>query len=307
MSFYMDRHDLEGVTAADIAAAHVRDVAAQDAYGVRFIHYWFDYERQHAFCLADGPSAEAVDAVHRVSHGLVPNQIIEVDESAVTGFLGAIVPRPVGEAYVETAFRAILFTDIAGSTSMTQVLGDAAAMGVVRRHDDIVRDALRLTGGTQVKHTGDGVMASFVSAAAAIRAALAIQSGLERAEAAGEMPVGVRIGIAAGEPVADGNDLFGAAVQLAARLSSRAAPRSILVSGLVADLAAGEGFTFRPRRSLRLKGFARPVPACEVEWRPTGRRSRRTAPVSSSAWSPSPVKTSSTSRTSRAWASPTMS
>lgn len=133
----MDRHDLQGATAAGIAAAHMRDVAVQDRYGIRFVHYWFDYERQHAFCLAEGPSADTVDAVHRVSHGLVANQIIEVDATAVTGFMGAIVPRPVGEASVDTAFRAILFTDIEGSTRMTQRLGDAAAMAVVRRHDGV--------------------------------------------------------------------------------------------------------------------------------------------------------------------------
>jgi class 3 adenylate cyclase len=266
MPYFMDRHDLEGATAADIAAAHVRDVATQDAYGVRYVHYWFDFERQHAFCLAEGPDAATVDEVHRVSHGLVANQIIEVDAGSVAAFMGAIVPRPLGEAYVDTAFRAILFTDLAGSTSMTQRLGDTAAMAVVRRHDDVVRDAVRRTGGTIVKHTGDGLMASFAAAGDAIEAAVLIQHGHHEAEAAGEMPLAVRVGIAAGEPVADGNDLFGSAVQLAARLASRAAPRTILVSELVRDLASIDEVGFGGARSLRLKGFPDLVRAFEVSW-----------------------------------------
>jgi class 3 adenylate cyclase len=82
------------------------------------------------------------------------------------------------------------------------------------------------------------------------------------------MPVGVRIGIAAGEPVSDRDDLFGAAVQLAARLSTRAGPRSILVSAAVRDLATGKGFRFGAARSIRLKGFSDAVRACDVVWQP---------------------------------------
>ena len=139
-------------------------------------------------------------------------------------------------------------------------------MPVVRRHDEIVRDALHATGGTLVKRTGDGAMASFPSAASAVEAAIRIQSELRAAEAAGDMPLGVRIGIAAGEPVSDGLDLFGSAVNLAARLSSRSAPRSILVSDVVREMAADAGYRFGNARRLRLKGFEAPVRASEVLW-----------------------------------------
>jgi class 3 adenylate cyclase len=266
MPYYMDRHELSGVSAADVAADHLKDLEVQDRYGVKYINYWFDYEAQHAFCLATGPNQEAVEAVHAVSHGLVATEIIEVDESAVRRFMGGIVDHPPGEAYVAPAFRVIMFTDLEGSTALTQKLGDAAAMDVLRRHDAIVREALERSGGTEVKHTGDGIMASFPSVSGSIEAAIAIQRGFAEAEAATEMPIGVRIGIAAGEPVTDRDDLFGAAVQLAARLSSRTSSRSILVSAAVRDLAAGKGFRFGAIRSFRLKGFDDSVRACDVVW-----------------------------------------
>ena len=266
MPYYMDRHDLVGATPEAIAAAHVKDVAVQDRYGVKYVHYWFDYDRQHAFCLAESPDARTMDTVHRVSHGLIANRIIEVDETAVTAFLGGFVPRTVGEVYTDTAFRVILFTDMAGSTSMTQRLGDAAAMEILRRHDDVVRSALERTGGLRVKHTGDGVMASFRSVHAAIEAATLIQRAVAKSDEADGEHLRVRIGIAAGEPVAEGDDIFGAAVQLAARLSARAAPGTILVTGAVRDLSLGKGVRFGPSRSVRLKGFEEAVRTCEVVW-----------------------------------------
>ena len=76
----------------------------------------------------------------------------------------------------------MLFTDIVDSTSLTQKLGDEMAMEFLRLHDRIVRDALAAAKGREVKHTGDGIMASFVSAAAAVRCAMQIQRELARRE-----------------------------------------------------------------------------------------------------------------------------
>lgn len=268
MPFYMDRHELADATAVDVANAHVKDLAFQARYDVDYITYWFDDTRHTAFCLAKAPSAEAMAAVHRESHGGVPSQIIAVDESMVRQFMGGIATHPAGEPYVETAFRAILFTDLEGSTALTQRLGDAGAMAVLRRHDQVVRDALAAHGGSEVKHTGDGVMASFPSVTGALRAASQIQRDLTGPAVGGAEPlaVAVRIGIAAGEPVTERDDLFGAAVQLAARLCGRAQPGGILVSSAVRDLAVGKSFEFRKGSTLRLKGFDEPVRTFEVAW-----------------------------------------
>ena len=111
-------------------------------------------------------------------------------------------------------------------------------------------------------------MASYPSVTAALRGAVLIQRALTDREAGNPLPVGVRIGIAAGEPVTGRDDLFGAAVQLAARLCGRADPGSVLVSSAVRDLAVGKGFDFRKRGTLRLKGFAEPVRTFEVIWEP---------------------------------------
>ena len=144
MPLYMDRHEFDdSVTPLDIAQAHARDVEVQAKYAVDYITYWFDHQRGAGFCLVDGPSAEVVETVHREAHGMVGTNVIEVDRAAVEAFLGHL-DRPVtGEAFVATAFRAILFTDIVGSTELTQRLGDAGAMRVIRAHDAIVNDAIR--------------------------------------------------------------------------------------------------------------------------------------------------------------------
>lgn len=261
MPLYLDRHELSGATAADVAAAHVKDLAVQGEYGVQYLTYWFDYDRQRAFCLASGPD--------RDSHGLVPNEVIEVDGAEIQRFLGKMQEHAIGEAYVETAFRTILFTDIVGSTRLTQRLGDRGAMELVRVHDRIVRTAIDTHGGLEVKHTGDGLMASFRSVSGALEAAVDLQRALVEHNRMASTPVEVRIGIVAGEPVLENDDLFGAAVQLASRLCDRAGSGVILVSGAVRDLAIGKPFRFVRRGRLAVKGFDEPVSVFEVGWRET--------------------------------------
>jgi class 3 adenylate cyclase len=263
--FFMDRHEFSGLTAIDAANMHLKDLEVQDRFGVQLLTYWFDYDRQTAFCLAKAASADAVKALHGASHGAIPNQVIEVDQQAVERFMGGIVEHKAGEPYVETAFRTILFTDLEGSTGLTQQLGDARAMALLRAHDQIIRESISRHGGSEVKHTGDGLMAAFPSVARAIESAVQIQKRFAD-EDSGGIHVRVRIGMSAGEPVTEHSDFFGAAVQLAARLADRAEPGTVLVSSAVRDLALGKGFVFRKRGRLRPKGFAEPVQVYEVIW-----------------------------------------
>ncbi len=262
MPIYLDRHDLDGASPEDVAAAHQMDLDLQDKHSVRFLSYWFDYQRQTGFCLVDAPNPDAAKDVHREAHGLIPLDIIEVQEDQVNEFLGAAPHFQPGEAYEASAFRTILFTDIVGSTALTQQLGDAAAMTVLRRHDDAVREALRAWGGREIKHTGDGIMASFTSASRGVGCALAVQDRFaEPASSDTDLSIQVRIGISAGEPVTDKGDLFGTAVQLAARLCASAEPGGILVSHAVRELCAGKSLEFDTAMDLELRGFAEAVRA----------------------------------------------
>ncbi len=187
---------------------------------------------------------------------------------AIDQFLGHGQP-PAAEA--PPGLQTILFTDMEGSTGLTQRLGDARAQEIVRAHNVIVRQALKAHGGSEVKHTGDGIMASFPSASRAIECAIAVQRACqEHARDHPDAPVRVRIGLNAGEPVAEEADLFGTAVQLAARICSHGQPAEIVVSDVVRQLAAGKGFLFADLGDVALRGFEDPVRLYEVRWREDG-------------------------------------
>jgi class 3 adenylate cyclase/predicted alpha/beta hydrolase len=161
----------------------------------------------------------------------------------------------------------ILFTDMESSTALTQRLGDAKAQEVLRTHNAIVRDALKAHGGSEIKHTGDGIMASFPLASSALGSAIAIQRAVAaQVREHPEMPLQVRIGLNAGEPVAEDEDLFGTAVQLAARICAHAEPGQILVPTVVRELAAGKGFLLADLGQIALRGFEDPVRLYEVRW-----------------------------------------
>ena len=127
-----------------------------------------------------------------------------------------------------------------------------------------------LAGSAGVAADSVAPLASEAERRRAIESAVEIQRRIADAEGTGRMPGRIRIGMAAGEPVTERNDLFGATVQLAARLCSRADPGGILVASAVHDLALGKGFAFRSRGRLRLKGFDSPMSAFEVVWRTNG-------------------------------------
>ena len=269
MPIFMDRHELTGTTAADVAEAHRRDLDIQDQYGVKFLTYWFDQRRGTAFCLMDAPDAETAQCVHREAHGFVSGEVVEVALSAVEAFLGRILdPEPApgqSRAEIDSGHWAILFTDIVGSTAMTARLGDRMGTELVRAHDAVVRRCLWQFSGREVKHTGDGVMATFASIAAAVDCARAIQQEFERYNRGNAEPLHIRIGLDCGEPVEDSNDLFGSTVQLAARLCDAASSDQILVSeNIFREYGAADLFTQAKRR--RLKGFSKPILAFRCEW-----------------------------------------
>jgi pimeloyl-ACP methyl ester carboxylesterase len=165
------------------------------------------------------------------------------------------------------ALVTVLFTDIESSTALTQRLGDERAQALLREHDVIVRAALRRHGGSAIKHTGDGIMASFPSATGALEAAVEIQRAVAARE---DGLLRVRVGLNAGEPVQENEDLFGTAVQLARRICDAAQPGSVLVANVVRELAAGKGFLFADAGEVVPKGFDEAVHLFELRWQDGG-------------------------------------
>jgi class 3 adenylate cyclase len=273
----MDIHNLpEGATAEDVAKAHAKDMETQKKYGVEYTKYWVNEKAGKVFCLCHAPNVEAAEQVHREAHGLMPDKFIEVQPELAEGFLGGVETNSVGAVLLsgggadarDPGIRTVLFTDVVNSTTLTQSLGDEAALAILGMHDTIVRDALSASGGREVKHTGDGIMASFVSPASAVRCAIQIQRELDKhAQANPERSLKVRVGAAAGEPVEQNNDLFGSTVQLAARLCAHAQPEQILVSNAIAELCIGKGLLFEELGEVVLKGFGSPVRAHAAAWK----------------------------------------
>ena len=269
---YMDRHDLPGISPEELADAHVRDMELQERHGVRYHTYWFDPSNGSVFCLAEGPSKEAIVAVHEQAHGQLASAILELDPTTpLNSLLGALPMHPSGTPYEAPAMRAIVFTDLSGSVAQTSQLGDAGHLELLQVHNKIVRHELAAHGGREVKHTGDGIMAAFTSVAAAVGFAIAAQRAFRDHNAGNAVPLDVKIGISAGEPVTDNNDdLFGASVQLAARLCDIAPAGEIRVSLAVRELSAGKQFRFDDCGPVQLKGLPEPTAVYRVVWRDEG-------------------------------------
>ena len=199
------------------------------------------------------------------SHMGFPNA---VGCAAIHDFIHTASPgaAPVGLELDTNAFRTILFTDIEEHTALMQRLGDAAGRDVLREHERISRDALRAHGGTEIKTIGDSFMAAFSSVQKAVACAIALQRALTTQEVCGER-LRIRVGINAGEPIAESDDLFGSSVILAARAKENAQGGEILVTDVVRQILTGKDFLFADRGEVALRGFEDPVRLYEVRWR----------------------------------------
>ncbi len=274
MQEFFSRYQREAATRTDAAAmlranldTDVRDILDQVKAPTLVIHSETDQAIpfEHARRLA-GAIPNASLARYQGDHAHI-GAAMQIN-GLVREFVLGDAPDVSPPTPVASGMLTIMFTDIEASTSMTRRLGDAAAQDVLRQHNDIIRTALRENGGTEIKHTGDGIMASFGTASAALSCAGAVQRALEaHNEQEPESRVRVRIGLNAGEPVAEDGDLFGTAVQVAARICARAEPGQILAANVVRELSAGKQFLFADHGDVVLRGFEDPVHLFEVSWR----------------------------------------
>lgn len=273
MPLFLDIHrNLKDATPASIRAGHIADLEAQEAHGARYLKYWFDESRGTVVCLVEAPNREACEAVHRNAHGMVPDEIINVESEMIAAFLGGGSVDDLGAAIGSageplSAFRTLMFTDIVGSTALGEELGDAELHRLVKIHDRLTQEQIHRHHGRVVKNTGDGVLASFSDASAAVTCAQHLQRTFAaHRQTHADKPLHIRIGMSAGEPISQSKDLFGSVVNLAARVCDKASADEIMVAPVVRELCRGKGFTFESRGDVKLKGFAEKVTLYRLAW-----------------------------------------
>ncbi len=135
-------------------------------------------------------------------------------------------------------------------------------MTMLRKHNEIVRNCIQVNNGSEIKHTGDGIMAAYMSSSKAVRSALDMQkafSSYRQMQTNPEIPLHVRICINAGEPVTEGHDFFGVAVQLSKHLCDLADPDQVLISEVVKGLCMGRNFHFSELGAHHVKGISQQV------------------------------------------------
>jgi class 3 adenylate cyclase len=162
----------------------------------------------------------------------------------------------------------ILITDLVGSTGLESRIGPAAAEELRREHFGLLREVIDEAGGRELKNTGDGLMAAFGSAAAAVSCAVSAQQRFERRNRSAAEQLRIKVGVSAGDASAVDGDYFGMPVIEAARLCDRCSGGQILAKELVAHLAGGRGHGFGTVGALQLKGLPEPLDTVEVQWEP---------------------------------------
>ena len=198
---------------------------------------------EHVASLIPGARFVALDGNdHQFQVGDVDTLLGEIEEF-LTGQRRA-TSKP------ERVLVSVLFTDIVGSTERARELGDRRWRELLDSHDRLVARQLERFRGKQIKHTGDGILATFDGAARAVTCAAAIRedvrsSGME-----------IRAGLHTGEVELRSDDIGGIAVHIAARVLEKAAPGEILVSRTLTDLVAGSELRFEDRGEHELKGVA---------------------------------------------------
>jgi class 3 adenylate cyclase len=161
----------------------------------------------------------------------------------------------------------MLFTDIENSTNLTERLGDARWLQVLREHNEIVRDHVKANACFEVKSQGDGFMIASQSARRAVHCAIGVQEGLADYNRHCEEPIHVRMGLHTGEVLKDAADFFGKHVILASRIAGKARGGEILASALLKELTASAGdIHFGPEREVELKGLSGTYRIHEVFW-----------------------------------------
>lgn len=235
----MDLHIVPGVTAREVAEAHLLDVKIQDAYCCKAMTYWLDEDKGCVFCLIEAPDKESVREMHEKAHGLIPHDIIVVNPEVVQAFLGRIQDpektiRPPDtnlKVFADPAFRIILLTKTMDARLLQHALGKERAQELLLLYSSIVREQSRNFNGSEVYRREEGFVISFTSHSQALECALAIRKHLGKAA----QQIQLNVALHAGVPVDKDEAIFGAAIRFAQFLCSFSTQGQVTLSALVRE------------------------------------------------------------------------
>lgn len=239
MPIYMDRHDISAnVTAAQVAELHQQDLKIQDQFGCRGMTYWYDEQRNTAFCLIEGPNVSAITAMHNHAHGQVPARIIEVDTALVESFLGRIQdPEKTGgdtlNVIDESAFRVVMLVVLKPSSTIRRISQDSGRH--LEQFGQTIIDIFLSFDGKLVRTNDHRLIISFTSVARAVQTAFEIRLQFERNKALQDSGATLKIGLSSGEPVTDKPVFFEDAIRLVERMC-RIVKGQIILSSEVNEL-----------------------------------------------------------------------
>jgi len=240
----MDRHDVSvEVTAENVAQIHQEDLKIQDKFGCRGLTYWFDGDRNTAFCLIEAPNEEAIQEMHDRAHGQIPHRIIEVDDNIVESFLGRIEDPEKSQntelnIINDPAFRTLMVTGIKRLS-----LKDSASKQlnlIIHNHNESIVETANSFKGNIVKQKADYFLISFDSVTSAVMCAIEIQKIFEQTtNNTNDADIKLNIGLSAGIPVTDKDGIFEDTIKMAERICD-VAKGQIVVSTEVKDLYESE-------------------------------------------------------------------
>ena len=275
MPLFLDIHsfDTDLPPLKDIYEIHKIDLMEAMKYEAEIPKYYINYQSKKAFCVIDANSREEAIKVHNQT--MLADNIIQVEPVMLDMFLGgggvnqydaATMKSDQGEEQLDTGYRIILFTDLVGSTEMTHALGDEDAMQLLRKHNAIIRKQLMSYDGREVKHTGDGIMASFYNADKALDFAVRVQEEFFNFNKSNDSydELEIKIGFHCGHPVEEDNDLFGAPVQIASRVCDHAKPNQVLLTEETKSHCKGENHKMNHLEDANLKGVDKLIALYEV-------------------------------------------
>lgn len=239
MPIYMDRHELSQVTAEDVANVHQEDLKIQDQFGCRGLTYWFDEKRGTAFCLIEAPEEGAVKDMHNKAHGMIPNDIIEVDAKLVNAFLGRMEnPSSINDdaenvIIREPGLRTIVISCAEDFTLLKAKAGNEKALSLLKSYNQTIHFLSEEYEGREVNSVPDCYQLSFQKAGFALSFAKELQKQFSSSKNNSEFKIS--IGISTGDPVNQSPELFGQTVLLAKRLSQVVSPGHTMISAETMD------------------------------------------------------------------------